>query len=97
MFKGFLFTLVACGMLSAGCLARGGAAGMSRDVSDDDPDNFGSLPVTSSSTQQPQSAQPGGMEVAWEDNGIPIRQLTGTGAPQEMKLPSSHPKAPKQK
>jgi len=32
------------------------------------------------------------MEVSWTDNGIPIRQLTGPGAPQEMKVPESHPK-----
>ena len=32
---------------------------------------------------------PGTEDVAWEDNGIPIRQLTGDGPPQEMKLPGN--------
>jgi hypothetical protein len=38
----------------------------------------------------PLDAPPPGTEaVAWEDNGIPIRQLTGDGPPQEMKLPAN--------
>jgi hypothetical protein len=32
---------------------------------------------------------PGTEDVGWEDNGIPIRQLTGDGPPQEMKLPGN--------
>ncbi len=32
---------------------------------------------------------PGTEDVGWEDNGVPIRQLTGDGPPQEMKLPGN--------
>lgn len=38
----------------------------------------------------PSEAKPPNTEdVAWEDNGIPIRQLTGDGPPQEIKLPGN--------
>jgi hypothetical protein len=76
---------------SVGCLARGGAAALSADDTEEDEDSIGSLPVAPA----PQNNKsPGQMEVTWEDNGIPIRQLTGDGGPQEMKVPSSHPKKP---
>jgi len=77
----------------AGCtsLSRGGAAGLtSPGAASEDEDDFGPIPVTATA---PASA-PGQMTVAWEDNGIPIRQLTGDGGPQELKVPQAHPKAP---
>lgn len=89
------FALLAAAMLmattSVGCLARGGAAALSASDTEEDEDSIGSLPVTPAPQQ---NKSPGQMEVTWEDNGIPIRQLTGDGGPQEMKVPSSHPKKP---
>lgn len=90
-----LFAALVLSASMTGCtsLARGGAAGITADSSDEDAteDEFGPIPVTA--RQQP-TAVPGQMTVAWEDNGIPIRQLTGPGSAQELKVPESHPKKP---
>ncbi len=67
------------GLLATGCLARGGAAGATAPEPDEDED--GPIPVMAVSDATP----PGQQEVAWEDNGVPIRQLTGPGRPHEMK------------
>ena len=77
------------GVLTTGCLARGGAAGASAPDQEVDEDDAGPVPVTAMANSQ---VGPGQQEVAWEDNGVPIRQLTGPGKPQEMKLPENRPK-----
>lgn len=88
-----LLALAALAAFTTGCssLARGGAAGSIAPDAEEDADDFGPIPVTAA---RPAAGAPGQMDVAWEDNGIPIRQLTGDGGPQEMKVPSSHPKKP---
>lgn len=87
-----LWVGVLLGVFATGCssLARGGAAQVasSPSAADDDDEDLGPVPVTSMAPQ----AGPGQTEVAWEDNGIPIRQLTGPGKPYEMKVPDSKPK-----
>ncbi len=84
------FVFAVLGLLGAGCtsLARGGAAEVGPSSVDDDEDSTPDTGVAASK----QSGPPGQMDVAWTDNGIPIRRLTGPGAPQEMKVPESHPK-----
>jgi hypothetical protein len=67
------------GLLATGCLARGGAAGATAPEPEEDED--GPIPVVAITDATP----PGQQEVAWEDNGVPIRQLTGPGKPHEMK------------
>lgn len=88
MSKLFLFTVLA-GLAVAGCssLARGGAAATTPTTEDEDED----LPelAPGEAVAAPPTAQPGQTEVAWEDNGIPIRQLVGSGKPYELKVPDS--------
>ncbi|MBK6516867.1 MAG: hypothetical protein IPM79_21595 [Polyangiaceae bacterium] len=88
-----LLAVAALAAFSTGCssLARGGAAGAVSPSADEDEDDYGPISLTPAAAP---AGTPGQMEVAWEDNGVPIRQLTGTGGPQEMKVPSSHPKKP---
>lgn len=54
------------------------------------------MPAGENVAQGAEATLPGQQEVTWTDNGIPIRQLTGPGKPQEMKVPESHPKKPAQ-
>jgi hypothetical protein len=74
-----LLVALSFGVLATGCLARGGAAGATAPEPEEDED--GPIPVMAASEATP----PGQQEVAWEDNGVPIRQLTGPGKPHEMK------------
>lgn len=76
---------------TVGCssLARGGAAGVARSA-DDDIEEEDALPVAVAESSPP----PGQTEVAWEDNGVPIRRLKGPGRPHEVKVPESSPKMP---
>ncbi|NUP08997.1 MAG: hypothetical protein HOW73_23350 [Polyangiaceae bacterium] len=94
-----LFAAMLVSVSTAGCLARGGAAGLAPDGEQtQEEDEFGPAPPASTQASAQAapvpSGTPGQMDVAWEDNGIPIRQLTGPGAPQEMKLPEGHRKMP---
>ena len=70
-------------LVLTGCssLARGGAAGAARSSADEtEEEDDGFVGLTPSQAQPP-----GQTDVAWEDNGIPIRQLVGPGKPHEMK------------
>lgn len=96
LLRGVLLFGVALGVSSLGCssIGRGGvsaatAASESSDEEDTD------LAPGGDTTQVADATLPGQQEVTWTDNGIPIRQLTGPGKPQEMKVPESHPKKPK--
>jgi hypothetical protein len=73
---------------TVGCssLARGGAAGAARS-GDDEVEEEDALPVAGAESTSP---PPGQTEVAWEDNGVPIRRLKGPGKPHEMKVPESN-------
>jgi hypothetical protein len=72
---------------TVGCssLARGGAAGAARS-GDDEVEEEDAVPVAVAEAAPP----PGQTEVAWEDNGVPIRRLKGPGRPHEMKVPESN-------
>ena len=89
MSKLSLLSLLAC-LAFTGCLARGGAAGAAQSA-DDTEEEEEDLPALAPGevVVGPASAPPGQTEVAWEDNGIPIRQLTGSGKPHELKVPDS--------
>lgn len=88
MSKLSLFALLA-GMALSGCFARGGAAEAARST--DDAEEEEDLPelAPGETVVGPADAPPGQTEVAWEDNGIPIRQLKGDGKPHELKVPDS--------
>ena len=72
-----------------GCstLSRGGAAEAAMVPSDEEDEDVTSVPMAEAAPVAP----PGQTEVAWEDNGVPIRQLTGPGKPHELKVPESTP------
>lgn len=85
-----LLAMLLAGLTITGCssLARGGAAASSAaDVEEEDED-LPELAPGEAAAPTP-SAPPGQTEVAWEDNGIPIRQLVGSGKPYELKVPDS--------
>ncbi len=79
--------------LCTGCssIGRGGVAqAASTPAAEEEEEDFGPLPISDAGPQT--AAAPGQTEVSWEDNGIPIRQLTGPGKPQELKLPDAKQK-----
>ncbi len=89
MSKLSLFALLA-GMALTGCFARGGAAEAARSSDDtEEEEDLPELTPGEAVAAGPEAAPPGQTEVAWEHNGLPIRQLKGDGKPHELKVPDS--------